>query len=287
MEIYQELHYWLVDQPMISEFRWKEGETFGGSTQFLVTAVITYLSLTTIIHFIILPSKSTAQNSSTSSSSPKSPNILRFVSAIHSLILLNLSFIMAFGCILSTSSQMLNARWIFCFPPNKTPPNGPVFFWAYVFYLSKILEFVDTLLILFNRGNRRLTFLHVYHHAVVVVMCYVWLHTSQSLLPVALVTNALVHTLMYAYYMLCALGKRPPWKRIVTDCQIVQFMFSFGVSIVMLWFHFIGNEGCSGIWGWVFNAVFNASLLALFTDFHTKNYDKKKSGSRGKRILID
>ncbi|KAI3951616.1 hypothetical protein MKX01_018732 [Papaver californicum] len=270
MEIYQELHYWLIDQPMISEFRWIEGETFGGSTEFLVTAVITYLSLTTIIHFIILPLKSTAENSSTSSSSPESPSILRYVSAIHSLILLNLSFIMAIGCILSTSSQMLNARWIFCFPPNNTPPSGP------------ILEFVDTLLILLNRGNRRLTFLHVYHHVVVVVMCDIWLHTSQSLLPVALVTNALVHTLMYAYYM-CALGKRPPWKRIVTDCQIVQFKFSFGVSIVMFWFHFTGNEGCSGIWGWVFNAVFNASLFALFTDFHTKNYDKKKN-SRVKRI---
>ncbi|KAI3866847.1 hypothetical protein MKW92_029378 [Papaver armeniacum] len=284
MEMHQELHYWLVDQPMISEFRWKEGETFGASTQFLVTTVITYLSLTTILHFIILPSKQTPQNPSTSSSSsPKSPSLLRFVSAIHSLILVNLSFIMAIGCILSTTSQMLNTRWIFCFPPNETPPSGPVFFWAYVFYLSKILEFVDTLLILLNRGNRRLTFLHVYHHAVVVVMCYVWLHTSQSLLPVALVTNALVHTLMYAYYMLCALGKRPPWKRIVTDCQIVQFMFSFGVSSVMLWFHFTGNDGCSGFGGWVFNAVFNASLLALFTDFHTKNYDNKKSG-RGKRI---
>ncbi|MCL7047373.1 hypothetical protein MKW94_029507 [Papaver nudicaule] len=279
MEMYEELHYWLVDQPMISEFKWKEGETFGGSTQFLVTSVITYLSLTATIHFIILPtSKSTPQNPS----SPKSPGLLRFVSTIHSLILLNLSFVMAIGCILSTLSQMLNTRWIFCFPAD-TPPSGPVFFWAYVFYLSKILEFVDTLLILLNRGNRRLTFLHVYHHAVVLVMCYVWLQTSQSLLPVALVTNALVHTLMYTYYMLCALGKRPPWKRLVTDCQIVQFMFSFGVSMVMLWFHFTGNDGCSGIWGWVFNAVFNASLLALFTDFHTKNYAKKKD-SRGKRI---
>ncbi|KAF5200499.1 Elongation of very long chain fatty acids protein [Thalictrum thalictroides] len=175
---------------------------------------------------------------------------------------------------------MPNYRWIFCFPPNQTPPRGPVFFWAYVFYLSKLLEFVDTLLIILSKDTRRLSFLHVYHHAVVVIMCYLWLHTSQSLIPVALVTNASVHTLMYAYYMMCTLGKRPPWKRLVTDCQIVQFMFSFGVSVVMLWFHFTGT-GCSGIWGWVFNAVFNASLLALFTSFHINNYanrnkDKKR-----------
>lgn len=92
--------------------------------------------------------------------------------------------------------------------------------------------------------------------------------------PVALVTNATVHVLMYAYYLSCALGRRPWWKRLVTDCQIVQFVFSFLVSGVMLYYHFSG-VGCSGIWGWCFNAVFNASLLALFLNFHFKNYAKK------------
>lgn len=115
-------------------------------------------------------------------------------------------------------------------------------------------------------------------------MCYVWLYTSQSLLPVALVTNSAVHTLMYAYYFLCAVGRRPPWKRAVTDCQIVQFVFSFAVSGLMLYYHFTG-EGCSGIWGWCFNAVFNASLLALFVDFHAKNYARRKKNKDGESKL--
>lgn len=110
----------------------------------------------------------------------------------------------------------------------------------------------------------------------VVVMCYVWLATRQSLFPVALVTNAGVHVIMYSYYLLCGLGKRPWWKRAVTDCQIVQFVFSFCVSGVMLYYHFYSG-GCCGIWGWCFNAVFNASLLALFLNFHSKNYQAKKN----------
>lgn len=57
----------------------------------------------------------------------------------------------------------------------------------------------------------------------------------------------------------------------MTKCQIIQFVFSFGVSVVMVYYHFTGL-GCSGIWGWCFNAGFNASLLALFVDFHSKNY---------------
>ncbi|XP_043712173.1 elongation of fatty acids protein 3-like [Telopea speciosissima] len=256
------LRRWLVEHPKVSKFEWKEGQTWGASSQFLASTVLIYLSLTALLHL-----KSTSVTSSTSPTLP----FLRLISAVHNLILLNLSLIMAVGCTLSTVSQMDNIRWIFCFPTN-TPPSGPIFFWAYVFYLSKILEFIDTILILLSPStNRRLTFLHVYHHAVVVVMCYLWLHTSQSLVPVALVTNASVHTVMYGYYMLCSLGRRPRWKRLVTDFQIFQFVFSFGISMVMLWFHFNGF-GCSGIWGWCFNAVFNASLLALFVDFHSKNY---------------
>ncbi|XP_057976502.1 elongation of fatty acids protein 3-like [Malania oleifera] len=252
------LRYWLVQHPLISQFEWQQGHTWGASPLFLVLTLLSYLSLTFLFrHTNLLPSLR--------------PSLLRPISVVHNLFLLLLSFTMAVGCSLSTRHQMPHPRWIFCFPPNRTAPRGPTFFWAYLFYLSKLLEFVDTLLIFIGGSLRRLSFLHVYHHAAVVVMCYVWLQTSQSLLPVALVTNASVHTLMYAYYLLCALGRRPRWKRAVTDLQIAQFVFSFGVSGVMLYYHVAGG-GCSGFRGWCFNALFNASLLVLFLDFHTKNY---------------
>lgn len=67
----------------------------------------------------------------------------------------------------------------------------------------------------------------------------------------------------------------------VTDVQIVQFMFSFAVSGLMLYYHFSGI-GCSGIWGWCFNAVFNASLLGLFLDFHFRNYARRKKEEKAK-----
>jgi hypothetical protein len=52
----------------------------------------------------------------------------------------------------------------------------------------------------------------------------------------------------------------------------------------MLWLHFT-DGGCEGMAGWVFNAVFNASLLTLFLDFHGAAYAAakgKKAGSKGK-----
>ncbi|KAH0452123.1 hypothetical protein IEQ34_019422 [Dendrobium chrysotoxum] len=257
------LRRYLVDLPAISSFEWIPNKTFASSLTFLFTTIISYLSLTVFLHLRLLPLPSL------------SPSFLRLLSTIHNLLLLLLSAVMAIGCSLSAFTQMPSFTWLLCFPPS-TFPSGPVFFWAQVFYLSKIYEFVDTALILLA-GGKRLSFLHVYHHAVVVLMCYIWLATAQSLLPVALVTNAGVHVAMYSYYLSSSVGWRwgTRWKRAVTRLQIAQFVFSFLVSGGFLWLHFTGG-GCEGVNGWVFNAVFNASLLFLFLDFHSAAYGKEK-----------
>ncbi|EAZ28276.1 hypothetical protein OsJ_12248 [Oryza sativa Japonica Group] len=153
--------------------------------------------------------------------------------------------------------------------PQRGPPG------ALRRHGRRVYELGDTLLILL--GRRPLTLLHVYHHAAVIAMCYLWLATRQSLMPIALATNAAVHVAMYGYYLCCSLGLRwpPRWKRAVTELQIAQFLFSFAASAVMLWRHFAAG-GCEGMAGWAFNAVFNASLLALFLDFHGAAYAAAK-----------
>ncbi|KAK9690076.1 hypothetical protein RND81_09G103200 [Saponaria officinalis] len=264
MAVMETINYYLVHQPMISTFNYTHGTTAFSTVTALVLTVLVYLSATLLF-------------STTAAIPSLPPPLLRRISAAHNILILLLSFTMALGATLSAVSQSPSLHWVFCFPANRTLPRGPVFFWGYVFYLSKILEFIDTLLIILGgtKSSRRLSFLHVYHHAMVVVMCYIWLETSQSLFIIALITNVSVHTVMYAYYLMCSLGIRPSWKRFVTDVQIVQFVFSFVVSLVMLYYHFTQFE-CSGFKGWCFNAVFNASLLYLFIDFHSKNYKNKK-----------
>uniref|UniRef100_A0A7N0TW56 very-long-chain 3-oxoacyl-CoA synthase n=1 Tax=Kalanchoe fedtschenkoi TaxID=63787 RepID=A0A7N0TW56_KALFE len=261
---------YLIYQPQIQNFQWNPATTLGGSPMFLAAAVAGYLSTTFVFSRLLTPALPSA--------------LLRLISAAHNLVLLILSLLMSLGVTLASTSS-LPASHLFCFPAANPPrQGGPLFFWAHVYYLSKLLEFVDTLIIILNRTSaRRLTFLHVYHHSAVVVMSYLWLATSMSLFPIALVTNAAVHVLMYGYYLLCAVGIRPGWKRVVTDCQIVQFVFGFAASFVMLFYHFC-RGGCAGIWGWVFNAVFNASLLYLFVDFHKRNYAaKRKMAAAGKQ----
>ncbi|KAG8062213.1 hypothetical protein GUJ93_ZPchr0003g18394 [Zizania palustris] len=258
----------LVDQPAVASFRWQPGRTPASTPAFAAAVVCAYLAAVFLLHRRVLPLPALA------------PRALRAVSALHNAVLLALSAAMAAGCVLSVAATAPSPWWAFCFPPGgATAAAGPVFFWAHVFYLSKIYELGDTLLILL--GRRPLTLLHVYHHAVVIIMCYLWLATRQSLMAIALVTNATVHVVMYGYYLCCSLGLRwpPRWKRAVTELQIVQFLFSFAASVVMLWRHFAAG-GCEGMTGWVFNAVFNASLLALFLDFHGAAYAAATKGKK-------
>ncbi|XP_039114816.1 elongation of fatty acids protein 3-like [Dioscorea cayenensis subsp. rotundata] len=265
---YDHLHWWLSGHPTITTFQWSPSQTPFSSLPSLIISILLYLSLTLLLHLLPIPSPS--------------PSLLHLFSSLHNLILLLLSFTMSLGC--SLSSLSLPSRHLFCFPPSSTLPQGPLFFWSYIFYLSKLYEFIDTLLILLS-GGRRLTFLHVYHHAGVVLMSYLWLATKQSLMPIALVTNASVHVVMYSYYLCSSLGWRwpPRLKRMVTEVQILQFVVSFGMSLVFLWFHFF-DGGCEGMQGWLFNALFNASLLLLFLDFHGKAYGSFKK--RDKMIMM-
>lgn len=263
----------LVEHPAVASFRWQPGRTVGATPSFAAAVICGYLAAVLVLRRLVLPRLPALP-----------PPALRALSASHNAVLLALSAAMAAGCALSTAATAPAPRWAwaFCFPPRgATEASGPVFFWAHVFYLSKVYELGDTLLILLAR--RPLTLLHVYHHALVVAMCYLWLATRQSLMPVALVTNAGVHVVMYSYYLSCSVGLRWPgrWKRAVTELQIAQFLFSFAASVVMLWLHFAAG-GCEGMAGWVFNAVFNASLLALFLNFHGAAYKGAAKANKGK-----
>lgn len=268
---------WTCAHPFIASFRWQPGFTFASSPAFLLSITVSYLLCTLCLLFLL--------------SNRRTPVPLGPLPVIHNLVLFTGSLVMFTGCAMATLlelaalpsssslmasgsnlSRHLSWQWVFCFPPG-THAAGPVFFWSYVFYLSKFYELLDTFVMVLKR--RQLTFLHVFHHAIVVIMSFFWLQYAQSLQIIALLTNTSVHMLMYSYYLLCSLGVKPFWKKLVTNCQIVQFMFSFAVSVVMLYLHFSG-DGCEGFGAWTFNAFFNASLLVLFVNFHRKQYRARR-----------
>jgi elongation of very long chain fatty acids protein 4 len=81
----------------------------------------------------------------------------------------------------------------------------------WVFYVSKVLDFLDTVFIVMGKKWDQLTFLHVYHHAS--IFSTYWVITNAAYdgdIYLTIVLNAFVHFVMYTYYMIRALGLYEP-----------------------------------------------------------------------------
>eukprot|EP00568_Trieres_chinensis_P008472 CAMPEP_0183295488 /NCGR_PEP_ID=MMETSP0160_2-20130417/3425_1 /TAXON_ID=2839 ORGANISM="Odontella Sinensis, Strain Grunow 1884" /NCGR_SAMPLE_ID=MMETSP0160_2 /ASSEMBLY_ACC=CAM_ASM_000250 /LENGTH=229 /DNA_ID=CAMNT_0025456977 /DNA_START=92 /DNA_END=778 /DNA_ORIENTATION=+ len=88
--------------------------------------------------------------------------------------------------------------------------SGSLYYWSYVYYLSKYYELLDTALQL-ARGKPPPHFvLHVYHHATVLIMAWAWVDTKQSLHFIGLAFNTAVHVVMYSYFLQRTITRKVP-----------------------------------------------------------------------------
>lgn len=147
---------------------------------------------------------------------------------------------------------------------------------SYWYYFSKFVDFMDTIFMVLNKKYDHISVLHVSHHALMPVSMWFGVrfqpgghNTLMGLL------NSIVHTAMYAYYCLAAMGPKVRpflwWKKYLTSMQILQF------TIVILHAAQLAFTECSAVPSrmtqWV--AVNALMFFILFADFYTKSYRKK------------
>uniref|UniRef100_A0A1I8EJ93 Elongation of very long chain fatty acids protein n=2 Tax=Wuchereria bancrofti TaxID=6293 RepID=A0A1I8EJ93_WUCBA len=113
-------------------------------------------------------------------------------------------------------------------------PFQPAAAWAFAFATSKVVELGDTIFLLMRK--KPLIFLHWYHHAVVLI--YSW-NAAIELTASGrwfIMMNFFVHSIMYAYYSITALGIRLPklLSMCVTVLQTSQMLVGVLISIVVL-----------------------------------------------------
>ena len=63
--------------------------------------------------------------------------------------------------------------WMICEPEPASVSTGPLWFWSYVYYLSKYYELLDTILALARGSLLPSWTLHVWHHSCVMFMAWV------------------------------------------------------------------------------------------------------------------
>merc|ERR1719265_576331 len=144
----------------------------------------------------------------------------------------------------------------------------------WVFYLSKVLDFMDTVFMVARRKWRQISFLHVYHHASIFLVY--WLNLNAGYdgdIYFTVVLNGFIHFVMYGYYAVRTFNVRVPMaiKALITNAQMVQFVcMNLQAGYLLL-------NDCSFprklTW---FYLGYIISMLVLFNDFSNKTYGKKK-----------
>ncbi|KAH8372260.1 hypothetical protein KR093_010844, partial [Drosophila rubida] len=117
----------------------------------------------------------------------------------------------------------------------------------FAYFINKMLDLLDTVFFVLRKKYKQISFLHVYHHAMVLAICYLTmrLYGTGGHFNVVGMLNSFVHTVMYFYYFLSA--ARPGvkasiwWKKYITIIQIVQFILVLLHSSYVLIF----SRGCT------------------------------------------
>ena len=97
---------------------------------------------------------------------------------------------------------------------------------AHYYFLTKVVDLLDTVFFVLKKKQTHVTFLHVYHHAGMVLLSFFgtkYFAGGQSVFMG--VINSFVHVIMYLYYFLTSIDnkyKHSSWKKYITQLQMVS-----------------------------------------------------------------
>jgi elongation of very long chain fatty acids protein 4 len=159
--------------------------------------------------------------------------------------------------------------------------NPPLANLLWLFYISKIWDFWDTVFIVLGKKWRQLSFLHVYHH--ITIFLFYWLNAHVNYdgdIYLTIVLNGFIHTVMYTYYFICmhtkdpATGKSLPiwWKSSLTMMQMIQFVTMMSQGTYLLATQ-CPSTSLKVIFAYI---VYILSLFILFAQFFMQSYVKPK-----------
>jgi len=172
----------------------------------------------------------------------------------------------------------------FC-DPNHLMMEG-FDFWMYIFYMSKYLEYIDTVFLLL-KGKLQMPptnaqhLLHIFHHTTTgSIVWYSWRHPF-SVAWIGPITNLFVHVLMYGYYLATDFGlSRRFGGMFITPIQLVQFV----VCILAVVYETINYKECNTdlrVIGWIWFTY--VVFLAFFVHVYTSKKEQRDSESTQRR----
>ncbi|KAK1433549.1 hypothetical protein QVD17_10460 [Tagetes erecta] len=264
--ILHRLNYILSEHPTVVGFRWNHAQSWGATWVFLFSFISFYIALAVTLHILLLIFRSRSR-----------PVPLGPIPALHSLFMSIISAIILAGTLTSTVAEIRDTRWLWgrtrtpiqwllCFPLG-TRPSGRVFFWSYVFYLSRYLHVIRTFFTILRR--RRLSLFHLFANSVPMMMSFLWLEFSQSFQVLEIVFTSFTYSVVYGYRFWTELGLPTASFPLVANIQIILLGLNLichcGVLFLQVW-----GGGCNGIGAWIFNSIINGAFLFMFMNSFVK-----------------
>lgn len=161
--------------------------------------------------------------------------------------------------------------------PQPGPAGFRISFLVWVHYINKYVELLDTTFMILRKKNNQVSFLHCYHHVLLIwawfMVCKVEARGDSYF---GATVNSFIHVVMYGYYTLALLNIPCPWKKWITNLQMLQFATCLGHSFYVM---YVGNSP------WILpagQAFVMVNMLVLFGNFYVQTYMKKKNAKDGR-----
>lgn len=160
-------------------------------------------------------------------------------------------------------------------PTSKDPKDQKIIDFGYIFMLSRLVEFIDTICFVLRKKSRQISGFHVFHHFSVPIAVWMFVKFApggnSGIFPFL---NSFIHTIMYSYYFLATFKPIRPylgWKKYLTQFQIIQFIIMIIHSTQPLFI-----PGCKFPRTFLYiNIFFSIIFIYLFTKFYIENYGKQ------------
>jgi elongation of very long chain fatty acids protein 4 len=164
------------------------------------------------------------------------------------------------------------------FEPNPQKDSFWLGFLLYLHYQNKYLELLDTVFMILRKKNDQISFLHVEHHTIMVGVWYTVLRHQPGGDPwFGAFANSVIHSMMYAYYFMALLKISCPWKKYVTQAQLIQFVACLCQALYVIYL------GSTPLWLACVQIAVMMNMLILFGNFYGKRYSEKPPSATAKK----
>ncbi|BES94281.1 elongation of very long chain fatty acids protein [Nesidiocoris tenuis] len=152
---------------------------------------------------------------------------------------------------------------------------------VHLYFLIKLLDLSDTLIMVLRKKDRQASFLHKYHHMSVLVAAWIGAAVMPGGSNILLfgTINCSIHAVMYSYYTATIINpdlRYCKYKRHLTEVQLIQFVVA-GVHAVIGYFH----PTCTfPKWAFLVFIPQDIFMVCMFSDFYIKTYLKPRNKAK-------